>query len=137
MRIAVIFFPEKNRDKLLQISKALAEGIESQGHQVDIIDGQRDVNTKLTIYEYIAVGTECISFIGGKIPEKVKLFLASSGIVAGKGCFACIIKKGLGTAKALNRLMKVMESEGMFLRFSEILSSPEEAKEIGKRLIIR
>jgi hypothetical protein len=134
MRAAVVFFPEKNRDKLLKISKALSEGIQQNGHQVDIIDGSRDVNTKLTIYEYVAVGTEVTSFIGGKIPEAVGNFLSSSGIVGGKRCFAYLIKKGFGTQKGLSKLMKVMEGQGMFLKYSDVLSSPEEAKEIGKRL---
>ena len=69
MRTAVVFIPQSHRDKLLEISKALATGIEAQGHTVDIIDGSRDVNTKLTIYEYVAIGTEVTSLFGGKIPE--------------------------------------------------------------------
>ncbi|MFP4385364.1 MAG: hypothetical protein ACLFSE_15070 [Spirochaetia bacterium] len=134
MRAAIVFFPVKNREKLLKISKALSEGIQQNGHQVDIIDGSRDVNTKLTIYEYVAVGTEVNSLIGGKIPELVGNYLSSSGMVGGKRCFAYLIKKGFGTQKGLSRLMKVMEGQGMFLKFSDVLSSPEEAKEIGKRL---
>lgn len=136
MRIAIVFIPDRNRDKLLNISKALASGMEQQGHRVDLIDGGRDVNTKLTIYEYICVGTEPISVFGGKLPEKVRTFLSSAGTVAGRRSFAFVIKRGLSTVRALSRLMKTMEGEGMFLKFSEILMSPEEATEIGKRLKI-
>ena len=99
MRAAIVFFPQKYRDKLLKISKALSDGIQQNGHQVDIIDGSRDVNTKLTIYEYIAVGSEVVSFIGGKIPESVHNFLSSAGMVGGKRCFAYILKKGFSTPK--------------------------------------
>jgi menaquinone-dependent protoporphyrinogen IX oxidase len=136
MRAAIVFFPQKYRDKLLKISKALSDGIQQNGHQVDIIDGSRDVNTKLTIYEYIAVGSEVVSFIGGKIPESVHNFLSSAGMVGGKRCFAYILKKGFSTQKGLSRLMKEMESQGMYLKYSEVLTSAEEAKEIGKRLHI-
>ena len=136
MRVGVVFVPQSKRDKLLEISKALASGIESQGHQVDLIDASRDVNVKLTIYEYIAVGTEVVSLFGGKIPQKVSEFLRSSGVVAGKRSFAFVTKKAIGAEKGLQRLMKQMEGEGMFLRFSEVLSSAAEAKEIGKRLKI-
>ena len=136
MKIAVLFFADTNRDKLIKISKALAAGIESQGHTVDLIDGNHDVNTKLTIYSYIVVGSECLSGFGGKIPPKISHFLSSSGIVTGKKSFAFIMKKAMGTPKALKKLMNAMEKEGMFLKFSEILSSPEEAEAIGKRLHI-
>lgn len=136
MRVAVVFVPGKNRDKLLSISKALAKGIESNGHRVDLVDASRDVNTKLTIFEYIAVGTQPITFFTGKVPERLSMFLKNSGMVVGKKSFAFTTKKGLGTDKALSRTMKTMEAEGMFLRFSEILSSEVEAEEIGKRLKI-
>lgn len=137
MRIAVVFVPHANRDKLLNVSKGLARGIEQQGHQVDIVDGSRDVNTKLTIYEYICVGTEPISTFGGRIPSRVREFLEGAGILVGKRSFAFVIKRGFSTMKALSRLMKTMEGEGMFLKFSEIFLSPEEATEIGKRLKIK
>ena len=39
MRVAVIFFTSKNRNKLINTTKGLVHGIESQGHQVDLIDG--------------------------------------------------------------------------------------------------
>jgi hypothetical protein len=136
MRVAVVFVPQSKRDKLLEISKALAGGIESQGHRVDLVDGSRDVNTKLTVYEYIAVGTEVTSSFGGKIPEKVAEYLKSSGMVSGKRSFAFVLKSSFGATKGLQSLMKVMEGEGMYLKFSEILTSAPEAHEIGKRLSI-
>ena len=137
MRIVVVFVPGQNREKLLSIAKGLARGIEQQGHQVDIVDGSRDVNTKLTIYEYICIGTEPVSLFGGRIPGRIGEFLGSAGIVAGKRSFAFVIKKGFSAMKALSRLMKTMESEGMILKFSEILMSVEESVEIGKRLKIK
>ena len=137
MRTAVIFFAGKNRERLLNLAKALARGIEAQGHQVDIIDGDHDVNTRLTIYQYIAIGTEAISGFGGKIPEKISTFLASAGMVSGKRCFAFVAKTTLGSQKALSRLMKQMESEGMYLKYSEVFSSQVEAEEVGKRLHIK
>ena len=136
MRAAVVFFATNSRDRILNITRSLARGIESQGHQVDIIDGVHDVNAKLTMYQYIAVGTEPAGNFGGKIPEKVGQFLNSSGMVAGKRSFAFVTKNLSGASKALSRLMKSMEKEGMFIKFSAVLSSAQEAEEIGKRLHI-
>ncbi len=136
MKIAVVFFAGGQRSKLIEVSKGLVKGIEAQGHQVDLIDGDRDVNTKLTIYGYIAIGSSTTSIIGGKIPDTANRFLSNSGIVAGKRCFAFTIKHGLRTSKTLKTLMDVMEHEGMFLKFSEIISSDAEAEAVGKRLHI-
>jgi hypothetical protein len=137
MRVATVFFPHGNRERLMYLAKALGRGIESQGHEVDLIDGSRDVNTKLTIYGYIAIGTEATNLFGGKIPERVSEFLSSAGIIGGKKSFAFVPKRLLGGNKTLKRLMKVMEHEGMFLKLSDSLSSVAEAEELGKRLSIK
>jgi menaquinone-dependent protoporphyrinogen IX oxidase len=136
MRVAVIYIPQSQRDRLKDVAAALASGIEAQGHRVDLVDASTDVNTKLTIYQYIAIGTEVTSMFGGKIPTAVGEYLKSSGLVSGKRSFAFVTKKAIGADKGLQRLMKQMEGEGMYLKFSQVLSSPAEATEIGKRLNI-
>jgi flavorubredoxin len=137
MRTVVVFFSGSNRNRILALAKALAKGMESQGHQVDIVDGDHDVNTKLTAYQYLAVGTEPLSGLGGKISEKISQFLNSAGMIAGKKSFAFVHKNVAGAGKALSRLMKVMEKEGMFIKNSNILSSAEEAEAVGRKLHIR
>jgi len=137
MRVAVVVISAGKGDKLLGIAKALAAGIEGQGHTVELVDGAHATNVKLTVYKYIAVGTEITSTFGGKIPDKVEPFLKNSGVVTGKRSFAFVLKHSTGATKGLQRLMKVMEGEGMYLKFSEILSSAAEATAIGKRLLIQ
>jgi hypothetical protein len=110
--------------------------MESQGHQVDIIDGDHDVNSKLTMYQYIAVGTSALNTFGGKISENMAKFLSNSGVIAGKRSFAFAVKGGIRIGKTLSTIMKAMEHEGMFLKYSEVLSSAVEAEAIGKRLHI-
>jgi menaquinone-dependent protoporphyrinogen IX oxidase len=134
MRVAVVFFNGKSRDKVRQLAAALGKGIEKQGHQVDLFDGVKDANVKLTIYQYLVIGAEGVSAFGGKLPEQVHTFLAAAGVVSGKKSFAFVPTSTFGSAKALSLLMKAMEGEGMFLKNSEIVRSPQEAEEIGKRL---
>jgi menaquinone-dependent protoporphyrinogen IX oxidase len=136
MKVAVVFFPAKDRRRLVETARGLVEGIEKQGHQVDLIDGERDVNVKLTIYQYIALGTDALSVWGGRISENIKFFLANSGIVTGKRSFAFVSKGGIIKTKTLRELMKVMEREGMYLKKSDFLLSAAEAVEVGKRLHI-
>jgi len=117
-----------------QLAAALGKGVEKQGNQVDLFDGIKDSSSKLTIYQYVVVGADSVSTFGGKLPEQVNTFLASAGVVSGKKCFAFVPTSSFGSAKALARLMKTMEGEGMFLKNSEIIRSAEEAEEIGRRL---
>ena len=136
MRTAVVFFSSKNRDKLRNIAGELAKGIEERGYHVDLIDANHDVNTKLTIYNYIALGTESLTPFGGKISNSIGEYLANSGIVSGKRSFAFILGSGLRTVKTLSALMKAMEHEGMYLKYSEIIKSEEYARELGRQLHI-
>jgi hypothetical protein len=134
MRVAVVFFSGRNRDGMMSLAKALGRGIEKQGNIVDVFEGARDLNVKLTTYQYVAIGAEPGGGLRGRIPESVKTFLAAAGIVAGRKSYAFVSKSTFGAAKALAGLMKCMEGEGMFLKNSDILRSPTEAEEIGKRL---
>jgi len=135
MRVAVVYFPARNRDKILETSKKLAGGIEENGHQVDIIDGSRDINTKITIYQYIAFGTQSLSIFRSKLPKGMEEFIKNAGIVSGKRSFAFVMPSFFSSHKTLKDLMAKMEKEGMFLKFSEILT-PDIAEETGKKLHI-
>jgi hypothetical protein len=135
MRVAVVFFPDKKRELLRNIAKGLVQGIEAQGHYVDLVDGIRDMGKRLTIYQYVAIGTECTGF--GKTPEKISHYLSQAGSVVGKKCFAFITKTVLGAQKGLLNLMKRMEHEGMYLTYSDILTSPEHAEAVGKKLHLK
>ena len=88
------------------------------------------------MYQYIVVGASAINSFGGKISENVAKFLSNAGVVTGKRSFAYIAKGGMRITKTLSVLMNTMEHEGMYLKYSEILTSAEEAKAIGKRLHI-
>ena len=116
------------------LAQAIARGVGSQGNQVDTFDGARDPNVKLTMYQYVVLGAEPIGSFGGKIPDSVRNFLASAGTAAGKRSYAFVSKATFGAAKSLAALMKCMEGEGMLIKSSDILRSPAEAEEIGKRL---
>jgi hypothetical protein len=136
MRVAVVYFPGKNREKIAKISKALAQGIEGQGHQVDIIDAGMDVNSRLSVYQYIAVGLQFSSFFSAKLPGSVSRFLKNAGMVSGKRCFAFMLPRPILTGKSLSNLMSAMEGEGMFIKFSDVIHDEAVAREIGKRLSI-
>lgn len=136
MRIAVVFFGGGKRERVADLARGIAEYFESNAHHVDLIDGDRDTNTKLTVFEYLVVGTSATSFFSGQIDPKIGEFLARAGTVLGKRSFAFVLKSPFGAQKALKRLMNAMEREGIFLRYSEVLRSREEAALVARRLKI-
>ncbi len=118
------------------IAKALAEGIGSQGHMVDVLDMTLEGGKIVSYYDYLLIGTESANFFGGKIPTSVSLFLKGAGTLSGKRCMAFITKGGLRSMKTLQALMKTMEKEGMFLKKSEILTKVDFARAVGKHIQI-
>ena len=134
MRAAVVYFAEKQKGHLEKISKAIAKGMEKQGARVEVFNS-RDFHRRLSTYQLVAVGTESTGTFGGKIPEGLKKFLISAGPVMNTKSYAFIPKKGLRCEKSLMALMRTMESEGMFLVYSDVLDSENSAVAAGENLV--
>ncbi len=135
MRVAVVYF-EKNQGKLAQMAESLAHGIGDQGHDVKVINGILDSDVKLTMYEYIAIGTAPLSPFSKKLDESLERFIKSAGTLTGKRCYAFVQKKGLRAFRVLQAVMKLVEREGVILKTSDIINSKEEASYVGKKLHI-
>ena len=135
MKIAVVYLSLRPETRLKNLALALAAGMRSQGFEVDCLDGLHGENPRLTMYRYLAIGTEAVSWLG-RISERVAEFLASCGSLEGKRSFAFVKRTPFGHQKALLNLMNAMEKEGMLVCFSEALASPEQALQLGKRLHI-
>jgi hypothetical protein len=135
MRVALISFANKNDDASSRTVKALAEASQGNGNQVDMIDGNEDLtNTRLTVYDYIAVVVRPRGIIGGKIAPRVGEFLAASGnVVSKKGC-ALVLKGGLSSEKTCRNLMKAMEGEGIKLDYFNVVRDSAHARLVGKKI---
>ena len=134
MRIVVVSVPSQ-RKGIPDYVRALAKGMESMGHRVDILDAWTEDGFRLPGYEYIAVCAEPVSFWGGKMPEALPKIIASGSGLVGKKCAAFLKKTGpLFVNKAFYTLMKAMEKEGMTINWSEIILSVPQAEALGKRV---
>ncbi len=135
MQICIVYAGKQREDSNLKaISEGLARGIASQGHNVDIFNMNVDTDRKLSFYDYVLVGTTATTTWGGKIPDSVRTFLAKAGQVSGKRSFAFVDSKSIRKMKTLSTLMKVMESEGMYLKLSDVIKNPAYAEALGKRI---
>ncbi len=135
MRVAVVYF-EKEKGRVSEVAEALAHGIGEQGHDVKVVNALLDTNVKLTMYEYIAIGTAPLSPFSKKLDGSLETFVKNAGTVTGKRCYAFVLKKGFRTFGVLQGLMKLIEKEGVILKTSDIINSKEEAAYIGKKLHI-
>jgi len=133
MRIAVVSAPSKRRPAPDYV-QALAKGMGSMGHAVDIIDAWTENGMRLPGYDYVAVVTEPLSLFSAQIPEVVtKILSAGSGLV-GKKSAAFVRKGGLRFNRTLSTLMRTMEKEGMMVNWSDILLNAPHAEAMGKRI---
>jgi flavodoxin len=136
MHTAVVYFYKNKKNQLEKLAKGIAKGIQAQGHQADVVDGNIDSDKRMFIYKYIVFGVETTAMFGGKLPESMERFLKNSGNLGGKRSCAFATKKSLGSPVTLRKLMKAMEGEGMFITYSDIIKSDLIAEEIGKILKI-
>jgi hypothetical protein len=126
MRVALVYIPAKAPEALAAVAKAMARALEAKGHFVDLAQARADESPRLTGYDYLVVGTESATAFG-KIPERVAQFLAQAGMVSGKRSMAVLRKSGLRPERALNRLMKAMEAEGMIVNCAELVTNEANA----------
>jgi hypothetical protein len=135
MKIALVYFTKKNVNKFEKIALGFKEGLAKLGHNMDIINGLKAEDVKLTGYKFVICGTEAISFYGGKISDNISRFFGSSGTLTGKNSFGFVIKSTLfGTERSLVRTMQTMEREGLFVTSGEIINSKERAEGIVKNI---
>jgi hypothetical protein len=133
MRIAIISAPAQ-RKGIPDYVSALAKGMESMGHRVDVIDAWTEDGMRLPGYEYIVAVAEAVSLFKGKMPDALsKVLSAGSGLVGKKGA-AFLRKTGPFTGRAMANVMRAMEKEGMVVNWSDILLSAAQAESLGKRI---
>ena len=135
MRVALVSFCPKKDEKSVSAVKALEVAAVAQGHQVDVIDGNEDlVNTRLTMYDYIAAVVKPRGIIGGKIAPRVSEFFAASGMISGKKGCALVLKSGFSSEKTCRSLMKAMEGEGVKLDYFDVVRDNDHARYVGKKI---
>ena len=135
MRVCVLYCGRQANDRILkELSGKLSDGIASNGHTVEVFDMNLEMGKIISFYDYVVVITTATSYFSKNIPENVMKFLKTAGSVSGKRC-SCYISKNCGRkGKVLQTLMRAMESEGMYLKVSDILPNGNYAYAVGKRL---
>ncbi|MCG8452445.1 MAG: glycogen/starch synthase [Spirochaetales bacterium] len=134
LRVAVVHYDTDDSQAFGDVVRALAKGIERQGHDVTVVDAKTEGGRSLTPFQYICIGVAAPSVLAKSVPPELGGFLRSAGQVSGKRSYAFVGKKGWRKGRVLASLMKTMEAEGMYLKRSDVLSQAAEAEAIGTRL---
>ncbi|NCB01557.1 MAG: hypothetical protein EOM67_05230 [Spirochaetia bacterium] len=136
MKACILYYDKLNKSLCKELSTALAQGIQEQSHDCDIVDMAREQGKIISYYDYIGIVASPLSLWGGKIAPQIETFLKSCGSIGGKRSAAFITKGSVRSTKTLQALFKLMEGQGMYLTYSDILTTPSYAKECGKRIKI-
>ena len=136
VRVAVVYFSKSKSSRVNATATALAKALEARGAQVDLVNGSQTRDAKLTGHHFLAIGCDVLAAFGGKLPPELKVFLANSGLIAGKRALAWVTSAPLGANKTLLQLMRAMEAEGLLLQTSEIFTKADEASRVASQLKI-
>ncbi len=136
MKACILYYDKINKTLCKELSTALAQGIQEQSHDCDLIDMGKESGKIISYYDYIAVVASATNLWGGKMPDLIHNFLKSCGTLSGKRSAAFITKGSIRSTKTLQALFKLMEGQGMYLTYSDILTNSSYSKECGKHIKI-
>lgn len=136
MRVCVLYCGNRPNDANLKLlAQKMSEGISCGGHTVEVFDMNLEMGKIISFYDYVVVISCSTSLFSKSIPANVLTFLRAAGSISGKRCSCYVPKKGIiRKGAALQTLMRTMESEGMYLKVSDVLTNGNHAYAVGKRL---
>jgi len=126
MRVTIVYVPSGGARALGAASEALAGGLRARGHEVEVHGAERGELPRLAMSDYLIIGTAPLG-LGGKIPPRVAELLAQARGLSGKRSMAFVLRRGPFGGRALGRLMKVMEAEGMSVNYGEEIKGAAQA----------
>ena len=134
MKILILYFLEERNKKQLEILKNLEKSVTANGHTVTICNEKDATNLHFAMFDYVTVLISANGGFSTEIPAKMQEILKTHGSLASKKGAALVIKKGFSTNKMSRKLMWIMEKEGMFIDYFDIIDSPGFALHVGKKL---
>lgn len=133
MKIAVIHFSESSGSKVVDTAKAVARGLDRSGKSADLIDGYRDV-LRLSVYTYLCICCEGTSFFTAGINADLAKRLEQATGLSGKRACVLVQKKLFWPDKTMQKLLRAVESQGVYLRNSLVADKNDETEAFAARL---
>ncbi len=136
MRVCILYGgTAAGNAKLKVLAEGMSKGLSASGeHIVETFDITLEMGKRISAYDYIVVISQAEGLFSKKVPNCISDFLKSAGSISGKRCSCFISANCLRKNRVLHNLMYVMESEGMYLKLSDVLKNADVAYAVGKRL---
>lgn len=128
MRVCLVYVSAGASRRLEGLAAAMAKILEGKGHEVDLVSGAKGESPRFALADYVIVATEAPG-LGGKLPPRLRELLGQSPGASGKRSMALLLKRGPFRGKAIGRLMKTMEAEGMAVNDWAVVGGEREAAE--------
>lgn len=133
MRVAIVYFPESKSSKLGALAQEAARGIESQGKQYELINGYTDM-IRGGMFSYLCFCVEGKTAFGSKIDPRFSSCLDQASSITGKRASVLMQKKLMFSQKTMQRYMRAIEGQGVFLRNSLVVEKQGEAQSFTAKL---
>jgi hypothetical protein len=104
----------------------MAETLSSRGFEAEVFAGERGDAPRLARYDYLILCTEALG-VTGRLPPRLSTLLAQSTGARGLRSMALVYRRAPFGRRALPRLMKAMEAEGMNVNYAEFVRGPAAA----------
>lgn len=133
MKVSIITLSNENSSVPLLYAKAIARGLEKNGVQSDIFSSLDGEMVHFGLYDYLVVVAETKSKFSPSFNGSLNF--SSSGLSRLHG--GAVVVNTFRKVKAMQNLMKIMESEGIIVNESEFLKKEIDGEFFGKKLNIK
>ncbi|MCE5256944.1 MAG: hypothetical protein LLF89_08890 [Spirochaetaceae bacterium] len=113
---------DRNSTKLRSVAGAFVSGFKAMGHDTEIFF---NADARLSLFDFVVICSEPKG-IGSDIGFALPRQLSQGGSLAGKRAMAVVARSGLMPNKALQKLMALMEKEGLFIVQSQLIGSASQ-----------
>lgn len=121
---------------LQPLAQAVAASLRELSVHVDVKEAEEQGGGPIAVaaYELICVGSPVLGFWGGQVAADVDATIKRCTRMEGKQVAAFVKPKAFGTAKALRRLMGILERQGALVQDFAALRGAADARAFGRRL---
>jgi hypothetical protein len=133
MKVGIIYFAEKSDSPVLETARAVTRSLEKIGHTTELIDGYKDL-IRVSGISYICFCLQGQSAMSAAINPRISAQLNQVTGLAGKRGCVFFQKQLFWPEKSLQRALRVIEAQGVFLRNSFVVAKPEAAGVFASRL---
>ena len=128
MSICLLYIPASKPRALETAATAMAQALRGKGYEVDLVASVKGEIPRFAMADYLIIATEPLG-LAGKLPPRLGDILGQGSGMSGKRSMAIVLKRGPFRNKAIFRLMKAMEGEGMNVNDWAVVASPRDAAE--------